>query len=84
MLADILKIISPEAMVEAIKANPNIVLQMLSKFEAYTAFGQAMSTEQQVALSTNLDKLSKFFKTDVGRSTIANMVNEFIKFTTIV
>lgn len=83
MLAELIKIISPDALIEAIKANPQLVLTTLNKFDAYSAFGSAMSTEQQMAVSTQLGKLGAFFRTDAGKAAVNNMASEFVRFTTV-
>ncbi len=63
-----------------VKENPNIIMIALQKFDAYNAFGQSMSTEQQMTVSQNLPKLGEFFRSDAGRTCITNMANEFVRF----
>lgn len=79
MLIDLLRIITPEALAAAIRANPKIVQSALQKFEAYASFGQAMSVQQQVCVSNNLDKLALFFRTDAGKAKLHDLAEEFVK-----
>jgi hypothetical protein len=80
MLTDLLRIITPEALAAAIRANPKIVQSALQKFESYASFGQAMSVQQQVCVSNNLDKLAPFFKTDAGKAKLHDLAEEFVKY----
>jgi len=80
MLTDLLKIITPDALAHAIRANPTVVQSALQKFEAYASLGQAMTVQQQVCVSNNLNHLSEFFKTDSGKATVADLANEFQKY----
>ena len=81
MLTDLLRIITPEALAAAIRANPKIVQSALQKFESYASFGQAMTVQQQVCVSNNLDKLAAFFKTDAGKGKLNDLAEEFVKYT---
>jgi hypothetical protein len=80
MLTDLLRIITPEALAAAIRGNPKVVQSALQKFESYASFGQAMSVQQQVCVSNNLDKLSSFFKTDTGKGSLHALADEFVKY----
>ena len=80
MLTDLLRIITPEALAAVIRANPRIVQSALQKFEAYASFGLAMSVQQQVCVSNNLDKLSDFFRTDTGKAKLHDLADEFVKY----
>ncbi|CAB4174098.1 hypothetical protein UFOVP961_23 [uncultured Caudovirales phage] len=80
MLADLLKIISPETLVHAIKSNPAVIQAALQKFDAYVSFGQAMTHDQQVCISNNLNQMSDFFKSESGRDSLAILAEEFQKF----
>lgn len=80
MLVELLRIVTPDALASAIKQNPKVVQSALQKFEAYSAFGQAMTVQQQVCVSNNLDKLSTFFKTETGKDSLNIVAEEFVKF----
>jgi len=82
MLTDLLKIITPDALAQAIRANPKVVQSALQKFEAYASLGQAMSVQQQVCVSNNLNRLGEFFKTDEGKSTVGGLADEFQRYIT--
>lgn len=82
MLTDLLRIITPDALAEAIRKNPKVVQATLQKFESYASLGQAMNTQQQVYVSTHLNDLGKFFKSDIGKKSVCTLADEFIKFST--
>ena len=80
MLVELLRIITPDALAAAIRENPKVVQAALQKFEAYASFGQAMTVQQQVCVSNNLDKLSSFFKTETGKDSLNIVAEEFVKY----
>lgn len=80
MLTNLLRIITPDALAAAIRDNPKVVQAALQKFEAYSSFGQAMTVQQQVCVSNNLDKLNSFFKTETGKDSLNIVAEEFVKF----
>ena len=80
MLSDLIKIITPEALASAIRSNPAVVQSALQKFDAYTAFGQALSNEQQIVISNNLYRLDVFFRTEAGKKALSNLADEFSQF----
>ena len=80
MLADLLKIVTPDALVRAMKDNPKVVQATLQKFEAYAALGEALTIQQQVCTSTNLNKLDKFFKTDTGKGQLSELAEKFVQY----
>jgi len=80
MLADLLKIISPQTVASEVKNNLALVQQVLSRFEAYQSFGKALTESQQVFISNNLDKMDAYFKSKVGREAISMLAEDFEKF----
>ncbi len=80
MLADLLKIITPEALAAAIKSNPAVVQIALQKFEAYNSFGEALTIDQQICISNNLHKLNDFFKSTQGKSALGIIAEEFQRY----
>jgi len=80
MLVELLRIITPDALAQALRANPKVVQSALQKFEAYSSFGQALNVQQQVCLSNNLDKLSSFFKSSQGKEHLAFLADEFVTY----
>lgn len=81
MLADLLNIITPDALFHAIKTNPAVVQMALQKFEACRSFGEALTQEQQVAISNNLNRINEYFKSDDGKDLIGILADDFVKFT---
>lgn len=80
MLADLIRIITPESLAAAIKSNPMVVQLALQKFDAYKSFGNALSDHQQVVISSNLNKMDAFFKSPQGRSSLGLLAEEFVDF----
>ena len=80
MLTDLLRIITPDALASAIRANPKVVQSALQKFESYASLGQAMTVQQQVCVSNNLNKLNTFFKTDGGKTAVNDLAEQFVRY----
>jgi hypothetical protein len=80
MLTQLLNIVTPEALASAVRSNPKVVQASLRKFSTYVAFGDALSSNQQIVVSNNLDKLESFFKDDVGKRAAVTFVGEFCTF----
>ena len=80
MLTDLLRIITPDALAAAIRGNPKVVQAALQKFESYASLGQAMTTQQQVCVSNNLGKLDTFFKSEVGKTSVQSLADNFVKY----
>ena len=83
MLVDLLRIITPEQLTHAIKSNPSVVQAALQKFEAYAAFGNAITIQQQICISNNLNRLNDFFKSDQGKDSLSILADEFVKFISV-
>lgn len=80
MLAELMKSVTPDMLVTAVKNNPGVVLGMLQKFETYIAFGNALTLDQQLCISANLNKVTEFLKSDVGKSSLSVVAEEFVDF----
>lgn len=80
MLADLLKIVTPDMLVTAMKSNPKAIQMALQKFEAYSSLGAALTVQQQVCISSNLNKLDNFFKSDKGKTCLSLLAEEFVLF----
>ena len=81
MLADLLNVITPDALFYAIKNNPVVVQMALQKFEACRSFGNALSQEQQMVISNNLHRVNEYFKSNDGKDLISILADDFVKFT---
>lgn len=79
MLESIIKSLTPDLVVSAIQANPMLVTQVLQKFDAFIAFGQALTTDQQLYLSQNIGKLGVFLKEPDVKEAIGILAEAFIK-----
>lgn len=80
MLADLLKIITPDTLSHALRSNPAVVMEALTKLETYNSFGSALTVDQQLCVSKNIDKLNAFFKSDQGKIAVSILAEEFTKF----
>ena len=80
MLVDLLRVVTPEMLVNAIKSNPTVVQTALLKLDAYIAFGKALTTEQQICISSNLGLITDYFNTEAGKDSISLLAEEFVKF----
>lgn len=78
MLNEILRTMSPDVLSKIIQNNPTVVPSILTKFDAFVVFSEALSKEQQVYISNNLDKLSGFFKDTEVKEAIGIMAEAFI------
>lgn len=79
MLEDIIKAITPDLVINTIQKNPLLVSQVLHKFDAFIALGQALNTQQQIYLSQNISKLSMFLKEPDVKEAIGILADAFIK-----
>ena len=80
MLADLLKVITPDMLVDAVRRNPVVVLSALQKFDTYVSFGQALTVDQQVCLSMNLNKVYDFIKSEQGKTSLSMLAEEFMAY----
>ena len=82
MLENIIKSLTPEIIASTIQTNPLLVSQVLLKFDAFVSFGKALTPEQQTYISSNIDKLSEFFRQDDVKQAIGIIAEAFITKTT--
>lgn len=80
MLDQILKMVTPDQIIAAIKNNPTIMPLVLQRSEAYLALGKALTTNQQLIISNNLNKLAEFLGTDIAKDYIAIFAEDFCEF----
>jgi hypothetical protein len=82
MLPQLINLMLSQGMAPEMKKNLMQIQQSASKFEAaYQSLGKALTDEQQVLISKNLDKFDGFFKSDDGKEVLSMFVDEFEKFT---
>jgi len=79
MLSQVLNNLTPDLIASTIKANPQLVPSVLQRFEAFNAFSKALTTEQQVYISRNIDKLASFFQEPDVKEAIDILAADFIK-----
>lgn len=80
MLADLLQNVTPEQLLHALRTNQTVVQMALHKIDAYKSFGDALTPEQQLYISSNLGKINEFFNTEAGKDSISILAEEFVKF----
>lgn len=80
MIEGLLKALTPEMVVHAVRTNQSLVMDTLHKFDEYKSFGRALNTDQQICISNNLDKVNEFFLSYDGQATIRMLAEEFVKF----
>jgi rhamnose utilization protein RhaD (predicted bifunctional aldolase and dehydrogenase) len=80
MIESLLKSVSPEVLAAVVKSNPDIVIAMLQRTGLFTTIGQALNTNQQICISTNINRIEDYFKTREGKSSLSMMANEFAEF----
>jgi hypothetical protein len=80
MIESLLKSVSPEVLAAVVKSNPDIVIAMLQRTGLFTTIGQALNTNQQICISTNISRIEDYFKTREGKSSLSMMANEFAEF----
>ncbi len=80
MLNQLLKSMTPELIIHAIKSNPKVVIETIQKFDTFKLLGQALNTEQQIALSKNADNLNAYLSSVQGRESLSNWVDGFNSF----
>jgi len=80
MLAELLKALTPEMLVHAIKTNQVPIMMALQKFDAYNSFGAALSVEQQMCISSNLPKINDFFLSKDGKDALSILAEGFMTF----
>lgn len=79
MLEAILKMATPDQIVAAIKSNPSLVQVALFNFDSYKSFAAALSAEQQLCISNNLNSLDGFLKAE-GRELVAILADAFVDY----
>lgn len=82
MLDQLLRMVTPDQIFSAIQNNPTVIPMVLQKSEAYQALGKALTNNQQIVISNNLDKLKDFLATDECKEYISIVAEDFCKFCT--
>jgi hypothetical protein len=80
MLAQLLSAMTPELIINAVKANPKIIIETLQKFETFKLLGAALNTDKQVLLSNNAGLINDFLKSNAGVAAIQLWMDEFSEF----
>ncbi len=86
MLTQLLQVMSPDLIIQAIRANPKVVLDTLQKFDTFKLLGESLNQKQQITLSNNAGLLNDFLRSEQGKQAafswaeaFTNFVEEFTK-----
>jgi len=77
MLNNIIQQLSPEIIADSIRKNPYLVVNTLQKFETFRSFGAAMSQQQQLFLSNNIQSVNSFLQSPDGKEYIGMLLDAF-------
>ncbi len=80
MLNQLLKVMTPDMIIEAIKGNPIIVMETLQKFDTFKLLGQALTPDLQVVLSNNGRLINPYLSSSEGVSAIKVWAEGFSTF----
>lgn len=82
MLDQLLRMVTPDQILSAIKNNPTVIPLVLQRSETYLALGKALTNNQQIIISNNIDKLKDFMETEEAKDYISIIAEDFCKFCT--
>jgi hypothetical protein len=68
MLSQLLKILTPEVIIQAIKDNPKLIMETIQRFETFKLVGSSLTPELQILVSTNIGAINEYLATAEGRS----------------
>ena len=80
MLNNLLQVLSPELIIQAIKANPKVIMETLQKFDTFKLLGASLTTQQQITLSNNVSMVNDFLSSDEGKTAVGLWAEEFTSF----
>lgn len=80
MFKQLLSILTPELIIQAVKDNPKVVIETLHKFDTFKLLGASLTTEQQVTISNNTNSVNQFLTTQASQTIINAWADEFTKF----
>lgn len=80
MFSQILKILTPEIILQAVKENPQLILETLHKFETFKLLGNSLNNDQQMVLSKYPGLVNSFLATESSKESIRTWADEFTKF----
>ena len=80
MFSQILKILTPDIILQAVKENPQLILETLHKFDTFKLLGNSLNNDQQMALSSHTGLVNQFLNTEPSKVSIRTWADEFIKF----
>lgn len=80
MLNQLLKTIAPNQIAQVVKENPFLTISVLQNFKTFQSLATAMTVDQQIVISNNLQLLEPFLSSTEGRDSISIFADEFVKY----
>lgn len=80
MLNNLLQVLSPELIIQAIKSNPKVIMETLQKFDTFKLLGASLTTQQQITLSNNASMVNDFLSSSEGKTAVGLWAEEFTTF----
>lgn len=80
MFTQILKILTPELIIQAVKDNPKVIVETLHKFDTFKLIGASLTESQQLVLSGNTSMVNKYLATDTSKAAIRVWAEGFCDF----
>lgn len=80
MFTQLLRILTPELIIQAVKDNPKVILETLHKFDTFKLIGSSLNTDQQIALSNNTALVNNFLASESSKAAISTWADEFTIF----
>ena len=68
MLGQLLKILTPDLIIQAVKDNPKVVMETLQKFDTFKLLGQSLTPELQIVLSNNAGLVNHYLADEDGKA----------------
>lgn len=80
MLSQLLKISTPDLILQAIKDNPTVVLEVLQRFDTFRLLGQSLTPDLQVVLSNNGRLVNEYLASEDGKAAARLWAEGFSEF----
>lgn len=80
MFTQILKILTPELIIQAVKDNPKVIVETLHKFDTFKLIGASLTETQQLCLSSNTALVNKYLGTETSRAGLRVWAEGFVEY----
>lgn len=82
MLNNLLKVLTPDLILQAIRDNPKLVLEVLQKFDTFRLLGESLTPELQIVLSNNGRLVNEYLASADGKAAARLWAEGFAEFVT--